>query len=159
MCIMACVVSYVFIAVIAFLRAKFTFFESVPDTPLVNSGISIILGTLLSVLGSVLFSQKRFSKVMVRLFHKTPNEDIWRDILDLQNGSNLKVYIKGQDYYVIGHHKNHEENGNDSWLAVSAFGKFDKNTNSNYKNEPSYLDDESVIYTVRFSDIEHIKIF
>lgn len=96
---------------------------------------------------------------MVRLFHKTANEDIWRDVIDWENGSNLKIYLKDKDYYLIGHQKNLEEKGEESWLAISAFGKFDKETNKNYKEEPSHLDDESVIYTVRLSDIEHVEIF
>jgi len=96
---------------------------------------------------------------MIYVFNKTQNEDIWRDVLDLKSGSNLKIYLKNEDYYIIGHHKNQEEKGENSWLAVSAFAKFDKTTNENYKNEPSFLDDESVLYLIRFSDIEHIEIF
>lgn len=96
---------------------------------------------------------------MVKTFHKTPNDDIWRDVLDLEQGSNLKVYLKNQDYYIIGHHKNHEEKGNDSWLALSGFCKMDKHTNGNYESEPSFLGQDNIIITIRFSDIEHIEIF
>lgn len=108
---------------------------------------------------TILSQRKWFKKITVKLFHKTLNNDIWRDIFDLENGSNLKVYLKDQDYYIIGHLKNHEEKGNDSWIALSAFAKFDKETNKNYKNEQSYLDKKDIIITVRFSDIEHIEIF
>lgn len=96
---------------------------------------------------------------MIRLFHKTPNDDIWRDVLDLENGSNLKVYLKDKDYYIIGHHKNHEEKGEDSWLALSGYGKFDKITNENYMQEPNFINNSAVIITVRFSDIDYIEIF
>jgi len=96
---------------------------------------------------------------MIFLFHKTPNEDIWRDILDFKNGSNLKIYLKNENYYVIGHHKNIEEKGEESWITLSGFAKFDKKTNENYMNEPSYINDESVIYMIRLIDIEHIEIF
>nr|DAY89472.1 MAG TPA: hypothetical protein [Caudoviricetes sp.] len=130
-----------------------------PDTAIINSGLSILLGTIIAVLAALIFSSVWFSKATVFLFHKTPNDDIWRDVLDLKDGSNLKIYLKNEDYYIIGHHKNHEEKDGESWLAVSAFAKFDKSTNANYRNEPSYLDDNNVIYTIRFSDIEHIEIF
>lgn len=96
---------------------------------------------------------------MVWLFHKTVNEDIWRDVLDLDKGSNLKVYLKGKDYYIIGHHKNHEEKGADSWLALSGFAKFEKESNMPCKNEPSHLGDINAIITLRFSDIDYIEIF
>lgn len=157
--IMSCVVSYVLISFVAFIRLKFDFLSKIPDNAIYNSGISLLIGTLFAILIALIFSSKWFSNITVKLFHKTSNEDIWRDILDLQNGSNLKIYLKNEDYYIIGHHKNHEEKGEESWLAVSAFGKYDKETNESYKSEPSFLNDENVIYTIRFSDIEHIEIF
>lgn len=153
----SCVISYALLAVISLIRVKW--FSWIPNTAIINSGLSIIIGVLFACLISILSQRKWFRKITVKLFHKTLNDDIWRDVLDLENGSNLKVYLKGRDYYIIGHHKNHEEKGNDSWLALSAFAKIDKETNNNYKNEPSYLDKSDVLITIRFSDIEHIEIF
>lgn len=126
---------------------------------MINSAISVILGFIIVCIIVALSQQKHIKRIMIRLFHKTLNNDIWRDVLDLKNGSNLKVYLKDNDYYIIGHYKNHEENGTDSWLALNAFAKYDKETNKKYKNEPSYLNDSNVIITVRFSDVEHIEIF
>lgn len=157
--IMSCVLSYILLTFTAFLRINVDIISKLPDTALVNSGVAIAIGTLLIFIFSMIFISDTFSKVMVKLFHKTPNDDIWRDVLDLKNGSNLKVYVKDTDYYVIGHHKNHEEKDSESWLAISAFAKFHKTSNAPYRNEPSHLDDENVIYTIRFSDIEHIEIF
>lgn len=157
--IMACVISYILISFLFLLRIKIKLLELIPDTPISNSGIAIILGTIFSIVLSILFTCKWFSKLMVVLFHKTLNEDIWRDVLDFQNGSNLKIYLKSEDYYVIGHHKNLEEKGEESWITLSGFAKYNKKTNKNYMNEPSYIDDNSVTYMIRIADIEHIEIF
>lgn len=157
--IMSCVISYILVALVSLMRSRFERVSLLPDTPITNSAISILIGTVLAIIVAILFSSKRFSKITVFLFNKTPNDDIWRDVLDLKKGSNLKIYLKNEEYYIIGHHKNHEDKEGESWLAVSAFGKFDKETNKNYRNEPSFLNDENVIYTIRFSDIEHIEIF
>lgn len=157
--VMSCVISYILISFVELLRVYCNFMSAFPNNAIINSCIATFEGTLLTIFLSLVFCSKRFSNLTVKLFHKTPNEDIWRDILDLNHGSNLKLYLKNEDYYIIGHHKDHEEKGNDGWIAVSAFAKFDKNTNKNYKNEPSFLNDENVIYTIRFSDIEHIEIF
>lgn len=156
---MSCVISYILIALISLLRLKINLFKLIPDTPILNSGISIILGTIISILISIVFTSNWFSEFMILLFHKTPNDDIWRNVLDFKNGSNLKVYLKNENCYVIGHHKNLEEKGEESWITLSGFAKFDKKTNENYMNEPSYIDDESVTYMIRLSDIEHIEIF
>ena len=155
--IFSCAISYCFLSLISLLRIKWL--KTIPNTPFINSALSIILGIVVVSIIAMLSQRKWFKKLTVKLFHKTLNDDIWRDVLDLENGSNLKVYLKDKDYYLIGHHKNHEEKGNDSWLALSGFAKFDKETNKNYKSEPSYINNEKIVITVRFSDIEHIEIF
>ena len=157
--LMSCVVSYILIAIITFMRVKIGFLLLIPDNALVNSAIAIFMGTVLSICIALIVSRKWFSNVMVYWFHKTTNDDIWREVINWKDGSNLKIYLKDQEYYLIGHQKNMEEKGEESWIAISAFGKFDKKTNENYREEPSYLDDENVIYTVRLSDIEHMEIF
>lgn len=154
---LSCVISYVLLTIVTLLRTRY--FKTLPDTPLLNSGIGLIIGTISIIIIIILSQRKWFKKILVTLFHKTLNNDIWRDVLDFENGSNLKVYIKDKDYYIIGHYKNHEEKGDDSWLALNAFAKFEKETNKNYKKEPSYLDNEAIIVTIRFRDIEHIEIF
>ena len=157
--LMSCVVSYILMAIITFMRVKIGFLLLIPDNALVNSAIAIFMGTVLSICIALIVSRKWFSNVMVYWFHKTTNDDIWREVINWKDGSNLKIYLKNQEYYLIGHQKNMEEKGEESWIAISAFGKFDKKTNENYREEPSYLDDENVIYTVRLSDIEHMEIF
>ncbi len=154
---LSCVISYILLVMVTFLRTRY--FKSLPDTALLNSGIGMTIGTILIIVLTILSQRKWFKKILVTLFHKTLNNDIWRDVLDFENGSNLKVYIKDKDYYIIGHYKNHEEKGEKSWLALSAFAKYGKETNKNYNNEPSYLGNNEVIITIRFTDIEHIEIF
>ena len=157
MSIMSCVLSYILIVMATLVNSCFQINTSNPV--IVNSAIAVVIGTLLSIIISVIFSRQWFKKVLVFLFCKTPNDNIWRDILDLTNGSNLKIYLKEKDYYIMGHHKDHDEHDKDPWIAVSAFEKRDKKTNEIYGDEPSYLDNDSVICAVRFSDIEHIEIF
>lgn len=157
MLIFSCAISYSFLSFVSLLRIQW--FKTIPNTAFINSAFSIIFGLIIVSIIAILSQRKCFRKFTVKMFHKTFNDDIWRDVLDLEHGSNLKVYLKDMDYYLIGHHKNHEEKGNDSWLALSGFAKFDKETNENYKNEPNYINNEAVIITIRFSDIEHIEIF
>lgn len=107
--ILSCSVSYIFISFIAFARAKINSPIAIPNTALINSFLSLLLGTAFALVAAKLFTSRKFSAFIVRIFHKTTNDDIWRDVLDLENGSNLKIYLKNENYYIIGHHKNHEE--------------------------------------------------
>lgn len=93
---------------------------------------------------------------MVKLFHKTPNDNIWRDILDLSNGSNIKLYIREADYYVMGHHRNIEEKGDNSWIVLTEFTKFNKNDN---KELESHKGDGDSMIAIRLTDVEYAEIF
>lgn len=155
--IMSCVISYLLLSFVSLLRIKY--FQELPDTPIINSVLSVIIGVLFTIILAVIYNNKYFKIITVTLFHKTPHNDIWRDVLDFEKGSNLKIYLKDKDYYIIGKHFNHEENGNDSWLALKSFAKIDKITNDFYANESHYENNDDVIITVRFSDIEQIVVF
>lgn len=155
--VLSCVISYILLSLLSLIRIKF--FKNIPNNAITNSALSIIIGSAIVLIISVLFTRKWFKQWMVQIFHKTPNSDIWRDVFDFEKGSNVKVYIKNSDYYIIGHFKSIEEKGDNSWLALSAFAKFDKETNENYKSEPAFLNNEDVIITVRLSDVGHIEIF
>lgn len=133
--------------------------QEVPENAFINSGLSTIMGTVIVCIITALMQRKWAKRLSVKLFHKTFNESIWKDILDLDNGSNLKVYLRDKDYYVIGQLKNLEERQEASWLALKGFAKFDLNTNAMYKNEPGFLDNPDIIIAIRLSDVEHIEIF
>ena len=153
--ILACVVSYVLLS-ISDLLSNILFLGGIKVSVLGKSGISIILGTLLALLISSVFCAKWFSGVMVALFHKTPNDNIWRDVLDLTNGSNLKLYIRDADYYIIGHHRNIDEKGDDSWVVLTEFIKHNKNDNRVIETHEGKKDD---MIAIRMSDVEYAEIF
>ena len=106
--------------------------------------------------GRWIFCAKWFSQVMVKLFHKTPNDNIWRDVLDLRNGSNLKLYIREEDYYVVGHHRNIEEKGDDSWIVLTGFVKLNKSDDTELE---SHKEDNKSMIAIRLVDVEYAEIF
>lgn len=147
--VLSCLFSYLSITLISLFRQI--------DNTLILSGISFVVLTVLTIIISILYSTKWFKKVLVKLFHKTPHGDIWRDILEFDKGSNLKVYFKDSDVGLIGHHKVHEEKGDDSWFAISAPIKFDVKTDEPI--DDSNKDNEGVIITFKLSNVEHIEVF
>lgn len=153
--IMACVISYVLVA-FSDLLANISFFAFIRESVWGRSGVAIIIGTVLALACAWLFCRKFFSDIMVKLFHKTPNDNIWRDILDLSNGSNIKLYIREADYYVMGHHRNIEEKGDNSWIVLTEFTKFNKNDN---KELESHKGDGDSMIAIRLTDVEYAEIF
>ena len=143
--ILSCVVSYVLLS-IADLLANISFLGFTKNSVWGKSGISIILGTLLALFVSWIFCAKWFSQVMVKLFHKTPNDNIWRDVLDFRE----------EDYYVAGHHRNIEEKGDDSWIVLTGFVKLNKSDNTELE---SHKGDNKSMIAIRLADVEYAEIF
>lgn len=154
--IFSAVVSYVFIAITEVLIIKVFFLNFFHESVLMKSGLAVIVGSIGAIICALVFRAKWFSNMLVRCFNKTPNDDIWMDIIDFKRGSNLKIYERDKDYYVTGHHYANEEKGNDSWFAVTAYTKKDVDNDKVIEDHSS---DEKAILAVRLSDVDHIEIF
>lgn len=147
--IMSCVISYVLISLV-------TLFSGLDNT-LIISAIAILVATIIAIPLAKIYSSEKFKSIMIKHFHKTQNDDIWKDVFDYKNGSNLKVYFKESSTYLIGHYKANEENGSESWFALSGYGKYDIIT-----DKPigiTYHDNKNIIVTFKISDVKHIEIF
>ena len=154
--LISAVVSYVLITITEIFTNEVRLLNFVNGSVLMKSGLAIIIGTISAVFCALVFRAKWFSKLLVACFNKTPNNNIWVDILDFKKGSNLKIYEKGKDYYITGHHYANEEKGNDSWFAVTAYSKTKIENNTVFENHAT---DEKAILAVRLSDIDHMEIF
>lgn len=154
----SCVISYVLISIVALIRniGKLSY---IPNDVITNSAIAIIFGALIGFVFGIIFNTKRFSKILIWATRRSQYNDIWHDVFDFSKGTSLKVYLKNKDYYVIGVLSNMELNSKDPWWAICKIAKYDVETNLAYKNEPSYLNDENVLYTFRLSDVDHMEIF
>lgn len=156
--ILSCIISYINVTLISVTNELFIHNRYLEE-PLIVSGLAIILSTITSITWAKLYSSRFFHDFMIRHFNKSQNEDIWRDIIDFDNGSLLKVYVKGYPYYIVGKYKSHEEKGDKSWFVLSGFSKLDRETNLNYKNEPDFSLRVDVLITIRLCEVEHIEIF
>ena len=76
--------------------------------------------------------------------------------MDLRNGSNLKLYIREEDYYVLGHHRNIEETGDDSWIVLTGFVKLNKSDDTELE---SHKEDNKSMIAIRLADVEYAEIF
>ncbi|MBQ9590168.1 MAG: hypothetical protein IJR29_08310 [Butyrivibrio sp.] len=154
--IFSVVISYLLIAFTEVLIGLAKRMEFLKESVLVKSAIAILIGIACSTLMAWIFRSTWFSKLLVWLFNKTPNDDIWMDILNFKKGSNLKIYGKDCDYYIVGHHLVNEEKGNESWFAVTAYSKY---SIGNEKLIEDHSNDDNAILAIRLSDIDHMEIF
>ena len=148
-------ISYLLMAVTEGLVEHFNGSGIVKDSVLMKSAFAIFIGIICSIIMAMIFHSKHFSNLLVKIFNKTPNDDIWMDIINFKKGSNLKIYEKGSDYYIVGHHFVNEEKGNESWFAITAYSKYSKTG----ELLEDHSEDDNAILAVRLSDIDHMEIF
>lgn len=128
------------------------------DNTLAISAIAIILCVIVSCVIGYAIKSSKVNKFILNVFHCTLNDDIWADILNYEVGSNLKVYLKDKDYFIIGQYRLNEEKGEDSWFALSGYAKCDVKTNDPIKTD-NHLNDTNIFITFRLKDVEHIEVF
>lgn len=160
--IFSCVFSYILLSIseLAFVWIKDL--ASFTTNIYIRSIISIIIGLSLSIIFGVCYHTKKLGKIIKSISGKTQYRRIWRDVIDLDNGSNLKIYVKNNSYYVYGHFRNVEEYEDDPYIAVFGYGKYNKVTNELIENEIDYMNEnlknDNHIYMIKMSNVEHIEI-
>lgn len=154
--ILSCVYSYVFISLIGLLNAWIK--SPILENALVVSAIAITLCIIVSCVFSLIIKSPKAKRSMLKIFHRTLNDDIWLDVLNYEVGANLKVYLKDKNYFIIGQYRLNEEKGEDSWFALSGYAKCDIKTNDIIPTA-NYLNNKNVFITFRLKDVEHIEVF
>lgn len=132
--------------------------EDLLEKPVIMSAVSIIVCLIVAIILVAIFNSKFVQDCLVRLFHTNLNTTIWDDVIDYKEGTNLKVYLKGKDYYFIGAYRYHEENTGDPYFAISGYSKIDRKSGDT--DVMIDHDGEHNRYMVfKFSDVEYIEVF
>lgn len=157
---MSCVFSYILLSLIELIFVFAKSSDEIKNNLYIRSFIGIAIGTVLSIIFSAIYYSKSFGNFLKSISHKTQYESIWRDVINFKTGSNLKVYIKNENYYVYGSFKCIEINQIDPYISIDRYGKYDKITNELLEYEEFYFEDEKCehIYVIKMSNVDHVEI-
>jgi hypothetical protein len=56
--------------------------------------------------------------MLQKLLQKETGDNIWKRVLDLESGNLVKIYMKDENLWYMGHVYSMEEKGKDSYLAL-----------------------------------------
>lgn len=151
----SCIWSYIAIALIATIRSATSVLDFLDDTPIINSLIAFILSAIIGLLISVVLRTNKAKQIMVTVFNETGNSFILEDIIDYQNGSNIKLTLKDKDYYIVGVFRAFDKETDDGWIAVRGYVKY----SLDHQIIQSFEGDYNVIFTTRFRDVDTMTVY
>jgi hypothetical protein len=87
---------------------------------------------------------------------KSINNDLWRDVIDCDLGTIVKIFMKSQATVYIGKLAAREENGLESWFLLADYKcKYvDKNEEFNSKTHPT-----PTRVMIPLSEVERVELF
>lgn len=143
-------IGYILKAVMSFLHAAFC------PSVTINLGLKVIFYILTSVfiafLTAKVYESKAFNKLLGKLSNKSINDSIWRDLVDFKNTTHMSVMCRNGTVYV-GRLEYFEENGMDSWFALSLYAIKDYDKEGIQKAESF---DDRLIINIR--DVERVEL-
>lgn len=93
-------------------------YEFLPWTEIL---VCILIGVFAAFVIYWLMNNKHLARLLNKTTRKSINSDIWRDIIDYDLGTILKVFLKNQPIIYIGKLMTHEEKGLDSWFVLKDY--------------------------------------
>lgn len=157
MYILSCAYSYVCIILISSIGAMFNI-PLLLTNNLVISALAIVLCVSASCVFSLIIKLPSVNQAILNLYHRTLNDNIWLDIFNFNGGTNLKVYLKDKDYFIIGQYRRNEEKGDDSWFVLSGYVMCDIKTNTVIPTA-NYLNNKNIFIAFRLKDVDRMEIF
>lgn len=152
--IYSCVISFLFISLINGLNAVWIK-SALLNNLWVISILSVFLSAIISVIISKIFISKWFHKFLVNCFGISPRASAFDNVIDCKNGTNIKVYLKDKDFYIVGHLFSFEDNGNDSWYCIHKQQKYNFNNELLYSQE----DNENAHLLFNIKEVDYMEIF
>lgn len=116
-----------------------------------------LIGTSCALVLTAINNSHWFSMLMIQLFNRTPNEDIWFDVIDFKRGASAKIYEKDGNGYIGGNICHIEKEGDETWIALSRY--FKKKPGQSEDQMEDHRENDEDYYIQRTSRIEHIELF
>jgi hypothetical protein len=76
-----------------------------------------------------IFNSKHLSSLLRKVTSKSINDDLWRDVIDVELGTIITLFLKNQSTAYKGKLASREEKGFDSWFLLEDYIRIDSNGN------------------------------
>lgn len=116
------------------------------------------LAVIFSLLSIGVLKLECIKRILLHINHKSQYKSIWDDLIDYKDGTTVFVSMRDQNVGYCGRLFEIEENGTDSWFALSDYCKVDPNTYEILQN-PSGDQGPPTLLTLNLHDISAIELY
>ena len=116
---------------------------------------SIVIGSILSLL----FKLKIIQNFILDIFHKSPVEDVFSDILNTSEPVNMVVYLKGKDYYINGSFSRRDRTSSDPWIMMKNYVVLSLSATDKEKGILEDCRNTDIKILIRMCDIDYIEVY
>ncbi|WP_419023407.1 hypothetical protein [Emergencia sp.] len=153
MIFMSCAISYVYVILINYV-------SNLINIELEQSSmlfLSFIISILMAVFFYLIYNSSPFSWILLHLLHRTiNNDDIFKDILDFKNGTNLNIHLKNKDYYIIGSYDMYNIVQKPSWLSLTHY-KIISNEKEINTHSSDFSSEKDKTIMINLDEIDYIE--
>lgn len=97
--------------------------------------------------------------MILSIFHKSPVEDVFSDVLNTNEPVNMVVYLKGKDYYINGSFSRRDRTSNDPWIMMKNYVVISLNAQNKEEGILEDCRDTDVRILIRMCDIDYIEVY
>lgn len=152
--ILCCAISYAYIVVIDFISKLAS--VNIEQSAMIYSGF--VLSILVPFILYFICKSSWFSWILLHSLHRTVNhDDIFKDLFDFKNGTNLNIHLKNTNYHIVGSYDMHNISQNPGWISLTHYKIFkDEKEINTHSLDFVKLDDLTI--TINFNEIDFIEI-
>lgn len=122
----------------------------------VEMGTLIFLSSLSPFIIYKIRESRLFKFFLFKTAYKAVNSNLWKEAIDYDNGTIIKMYLKNQELVYTGLLAGHEENGSDSWFQLRKYLCGNLKTGSETNSADIGLKTTAMI---PLSEVERVELF
>lgn len=127
-----------------------------------NESVKIIIYVLTAIVSAFILAwimnTKIVKLVLTKIFSKTIGNDVFKDVIDYNKRTMMRIYLKDSDICYLGAFKLKDVNGSDSYITLIEYTSYKKDSNEIIQENSKKLGLKSSI-TFCMQDIERIEMF
>lgn len=149
--LLSCSISFILVSTIQMI------FSLIPNVGTnlfwVVTTLSILISAILAGIFGKIYNSEKFHRKFENVFKIILKNRIWENVIDYENGTKVKVYMKDKNFYYWGDVDGVEDNEENSYFCIRNPIKIEFDSNKSIND----IESDSKYMVVSLKDVEYIE--